>query len=561
MLRDPLGIAYATVALVFAVLSTVAWRRRATSPVVARYLVVTMLGAGWWSVATALAVGTAEPWAAVGALAVYPGVGTVVLGFVYLSAAITDPEWTPSRRLTGWLLVVPVLVTVAAATNPLHQLLLRGPGTAELTGSADWEYGPLFWVHTAYSYGALAIGVGLIARGWWRAPAVFRSQRRSVLVAVLIPLAANVVKVFGGLEQITDPTPFAFAITGTVMAFSIFRQDLVTFSPVARELIIEQMSDAIIAISPAGRVLDLNAAAVDVVQTVGPRERVELVGTSARSLLGPELAGIRDEARDVTVDAGGRAVELHVRGSQLVDRQGRLLGSVLVARDVTAAKEQSRHLAEVNSQLVRQVETIDRLRTELVELANRDPLTSLHNRRFLVERFPVMLAEVQECDGTLAAVMVDVDRFKSVNDRYGHLVGDAVLVEVAHRLRAHAPAGALVTRWGGEEFFVALAGAGVDDGVRFAEAVRARFARDPVLVAGHRIECTISCGVAAFPEAGTTTNELFQAADTAVYAAKAAGRDAVRTHVGHRSHPAPPSTSPTRTWPPSARSPSSPASA
>jgi len=202
---------------------------------------------------------------------------------------------------------------------------------------------------------------------------------------------------------------------------------------------------------------------------------------------------------------------------------------VYVARDVTEANALSRRLAAAHTQLVRQVETIELLRANLVEQASRDPLTGLHNRRHLLEHFAPMLAAVEAAGGTLAVALFDIDNFKSVNDNYGHLAGDAVLVALAHRIQERAPAGALVARWGGEEFFVALPGADAMTGLTIAEDLRLRCAQDTIDVDEcWTIGCTLSGGVAAYPSSGTTMDELFNAADLAMYQAKNAGRNVVR---------------------------------
>lgn len=206
---------------------------------------------------------------------------------------------------------------------------------------------------------------------------------------------------------------------------------------------------------------------------------------------------------------------------------GNDLGTILVARDVTDANNQSRRLAAAHSQMVRQFELIESLRADLVEQASRDPLTGLHNRRHMVDRFAALVAAAEEADEPLVAVLFDVDRFKSINDRFGHLAGDAVLVVLANRLSGLAPADALVARWGGEEFFVALPGTDAAAGLAFADEVRRLSAENEISVAGRLVRCTLGGGVATYPDSGVTVNDLFHAADLSLLAAKRAGRDQV----------------------------------
>lgn len=169
-------------------------------------------------------------------------------------------------------------------------------------------------------------------------------------------------------------------------------------------------------------------------------------------------------------------------------------------------------------------ETLEALR----QLATRDPLTGLLNRR----EFDRVLAEESERArrfGTaVALVLVDLDHFKRVNDRHGHPAGDAVLCEVASRLQAQVRNVDRVMRLGGEEFALVLVQTARAAAVAVAERVVAAIRNDPVAAGGERrLAVTASAGVAALPEDATTSADLIAAADRALYAAKTAGRDRV----------------------------------
>jgi diguanylate cyclase (GGDEF)-like protein len=176
-----------------------------------------------------------------------------------------------------------------------------------------------------------------------------------------------------------------------------------------------------------------------------------------------------------------------------------------------------------------QIETIERLRADLVEVASRDPLTGLHNRRHLVERFGPMVEAAERDGGTLSVALLDVDRFKVINDQNGHLAGDQVLIAFAERMLEHAPADAVVCRVG-EEFFFALPGADAATGLAFADGLRRRCEQEGIEVDGRTIHCTLSGGVATYPASGSTTAELFHAADLSMCEAKKDGRNVIRHH-------------------------------
>lgn len=161
-------------------------------------------------------------------------------------------------------------------------------------------------------------------------------------------------------------------------------------------------------------------------------------------------------------------------------------------------------------------------------LAITDALTGLYTRRFFEAQLPVEIQRARRSGAPLAVIIVDIDRFKSINDRYGHPSGDAVLVEVASRLRASARAGDVLSRYGGEEFALLLPGATAEDLPGIAQRLRERVASTPIEVTGDTwVAVTVSIGVASYPDHSDVGGGLIAAADRALYAAKAGGRDCV----------------------------------
>jgi diguanylate cyclase (GGDEF)-like protein len=167
-----------------------------------------------------------------------------------------------------------------------------------------------------------------------------------------------------------------------------------------------------------------------------------------------------------------------------------------------------------------------RLQEKLREQATHDPLTGLFNRRYLEDSLDRELHRARRKESVLSLVMLDLDHFKQFNDSFGHDAGDLMLREIGKVLGAALRHSDIACRYGGEEFVLVFPDSALADTSKRLEAIR-------VLIKGLEIRhgdrligtMTVSAGIAASPDHGTTAPELLRAADEALYAAKEGGRD------------------------------------
>jgi diguanylate cyclase (GGDEF)-like protein len=197
-------------------------------------------------------------------------------------------------------------------------------------------------------------------------------------------------------------------------------------------------------------------------------------------------------------------------------------------REARSREDAERRLRQANEQLQEGLSSVKALQGKLEELAFRDPLTGLYNRRYLDDALERELQRARRMVYPVSVLLIDIDHFKQLNDRHGHQAGDAVLTALANELNRSVRADDLACRWGGEEFVLVLPTMSIEAAVERADALRVALASDGVRYRDTNLTATVSVGVASFPSHGAHASDLLGAADNALYRAKSDGRNCVR---------------------------------
>jgi two-component system cell cycle response regulator len=176
---------------------------------------------------------------------------------------------------------------------------------------------------------------------------------------------------------------------------------------------------------------------------------------------------------------------------------------------------------------VRNAMQLSRLNRQLKEAANTDFLTKLPNRRYAMLHFERCWAQARESHTDLSVIMLDIDYFKSVNDTFGHDVGDVVLQETARTIRQSLRRQDIAARIGGEEFLIICPGIGAVEAIQVAERVRLEVEKNRIRFCGFDDSVTVSMGVAERGEGVEDVDHLMRLADEAVYRSKQSGRNRV----------------------------------
>lgn len=303
-------------------------------------------------------------------------------------------------------------------------------------------------------------------------------------------------------------------------------------------LLAESANDVIWTMTPAGRITFVSNS-VERMRGLSPEEAMrqplqEILTPSSQALVldylrrlqadiaaGKPPQGFRGDVEYYCRD--GSVLWTEVRVMPLLDDGGRVLELLGVTRDLSERKRYEEELKRAHAETQAANEALRAANEELRRMATTDGLTGLANRRHFEHRAQAEIERVRRYGGTTSVIIIDIDHFKRINDIHGHLAGDAVLADLAARIRGATRTTDLPARWGGEDFVVLLPQADMAGARQVAEKLRARIAAAPFPGIG---TVTVSLG-AAERGRGEGLDPWLMRADAALYAAKAAGRDRV----------------------------------
>jgi len=277
-------------------------------------------------------------------------IATPVAWVVFALEYTGRKAWVNTRRLI-LISILPIISMIILLTNQWHGLFrtnrtLSFEGGFLLLRTTD---GPWFWVHAAYTYVLIMIGLVLIVRALLRWSSQYRAQMLLILLATLAPLIANAITIFQIIPVQIDLTPYAFTVTGIGMAYALFRHRLLDIAPIARDTIIDGMKDGMIIVDANQRIVDINQAAQKMVSLLGEQAPI---GKSLEKVLSQWSESIGrynqvTEAEDeVSIGEGEDQHWYELSLSTLHDENKLMIGQVITARDVTERKRAEDKLHE-----------------------------------------------------------------------------------------------------------------------------------------------------------------------------------------------------------------------
>ena len=416
-----------------------------------------------------------------------------------------------TRNVRMALFVIPVLTLALHYTSAYHPLHYNVQGLAANGPFLNVEFraGPGYWMYVAYMNLSLLFGNLMLFHYWFQSATLYRHQVEIMIAGSLCPWLGHIVYLTGYSPWGLDLAPLTFFVSLLLLGWGLCGFRLFTLAPIAREVVFDVISDAILVLDVQNQLVDYNEPASRLFSTLSPKA----LGMPAGEILreAPEIleyaaSGAR-QSRQVRRRVGKRQYWYQVRLSPVLGKAGQVLGRILVLQDIT-----------------HQQALMENLRV----MATIDGLTGICNRNHFMRLCLAEIRRARQRKEPVSLVLIDLDHFKQINDQYGHKTGDLVLKAFAATIAGELRKSDLLGRYGGEEFTVFLPDTSETMALQAAERMRLAVEAGDILIEQERIRITASFGVVSVQDLREDDFDgLLRKADQALYAAKNAGRNSV----------------------------------
>ncbi|MGD6842860.1 histidine kinase N-terminal 7TM domain-containing diguanylate cyclase [Bacillus infantis] len=402
---------------------------------------------------------------------------------------------------------IPFISMVMVLTNDWHglfytQYYLHQEGTYLLV---DMDAGFWYVIHGSFTFGSLFAGACMVVWYWKRAGFAYRRQLITMFAGLTIPMTASFLYLMGYSPYGMDPVPMVMCLTSFLYLRSFF-MDRLTAAPIAKERVFESMRDGVLIFAQDDGLVDYNPAAKEMLPGLDSTligENIKVVLQTAAGYRGAGGAG--GSYSGIHKFEAEAEVYLQIHSFPIKKGSGELAGTTVILSNITKEVQ---------------------LRQELEELAFKDGLTGIYNRTYFIEQSGRLLQEAEAAGETMSVILFDIDFFKNINDKYGHLQGDEALRHIARVSGRLLGGDSIFARYGGEEFVICLPGADLEAAADKAEKIRAGIEEELLSVETGMISLTASFG-AAEAAPGMTLERLLHNANTALYQSKYGGRNRV----------------------------------
>jgi diguanylate cyclase (GGDEF)-like protein len=431
----------------------------------------------------------------------------LLLCFIYTKTIKSINKWT-----LGVIFGIPILTFLIRLTNPLHYLYYRSLKLKTLLGLnfLSLDKGPWYYFYSAYLIFYFFLSIYSYVKSYPKRAAFQRDGYRIMILASLLPCLGLILILVDpgnlGINYIAPLLPFSMFLILLVL----FKYDFLELKTLAREVIFERSTDAMLLIDSTNRLMDFNPAAALLFQELnGPAN-----GRTIESVLNKQISFLEalktDDKKDLKIAFCHGYGHFEVKTVLIKNDYGNVVGKLINLINITERK----HAQEA-----------------LNILATTDALTGLYNRSQFLQLANLEMERSHNYNSTFSLLMIDIDLFKNINDTKGHAAGDSVLRHLGGEMKDYFRKTDIIGRLGGEEFAVLLPNTGLEDANNITEIFRNNISKCPAIYEDSSIYFTLSIGISVYNCKFKNFDEVLKLADEGLYESKSKGRNTITIKV------------------------------
>ncbi|KAA1187263.1 diguanylate cyclase [Paenibacillus sp. FSL R5-0744] len=475
----------------------------------------------------------------------------LTIGWLLFTIFLTGKSYLLRKKKTLILYIVAALILIGVIVNPKQSFVLPMHG-----GYVERSYGPLFWLFILFLICTIIISLyiiysALISNATQRIKKQVTHVLKGVLVLtvfVLLDVFLNVV-LFKSQPVIPGMTSLGILISAIFFVIAIHRDKIFDLVTIAHQDIIDTLTLGIL-------VLDDNETVVEINRSLLPKINLQIGDRFDLSALTPleqtasafrlfQHTYLKQPMERSEVEVFYTSLQAYIN----ITAEPIVVGEIMVGRILTFQDRSELHrlIAETNQQneilqernlaLIEIQNELSQTNQKLKQMAITDSLTGCYNRHYLTQYLEQEIIENMILKQPFAIILLDIDFFKTVNDNYGHLVGDVVICSTVEVIKQSLRETDILARYGGEEFIVYLPNTNHTQANLWAEHIKFMIEANKVHVdeVAHSVSITVSMGLLSinnfaeqYAESPTNQlNDLFESVDKALYQAKNAGRNQI----------------------------------
>lgn len=402
-----------------------------------------------------------------------------------------------SRTIFRLLLHLPaVLLVPLVFTNPSHQLFWK----TDVTPFQPGFFGPLYFPAMVFSGIYALAALGLLLERFPKSERIYHLQYGLFIAGILVPvsIAVYTFTVNPPLTESLDLAIGGWTLMLLIMSFALLRLPLFGLLPIAQSELLRHIRDGFVITNPYQEVIFMNPAA----QTALNVTDREALGKPLSALIGSKTKKIiiNTETKHTSFELQVGQQYYHVNISNIKNRRRQIIGQIVMIYDVTAQTEYA---------------------NQFREQANKDDLTKVYNRRYLLEQAQVEFERARRYRLPFSIVMLDIDGLKRINDQYGHIIGDTAIQTFSATCQAALRGSDTIGRFGGDEFIILLPHTSRSEALSIVNRLATKLERMKIDAEEGALRLSASFGVTSLNEnVDATLEEMLKRADQALYLAK-----------------------------------------